>query len=750
MVYASQINNVIEPSSYFINHTKPLDEIDRNLHKFRKTSVIGISGIGKTQVVRTYATNEKQKYDLIWFIDCNLDIKYELLLLAKEINEKFQVNFVLDPNTIVQDLMKYLAHRNKWLLVFDNLKVGDNNKITEFIEIEHNGHIIFCSQDSSLLPHQIVLNFFNSKDAQKLATKILTKEDNNLSIFLAEMSRGYPVLTVQGAQVLNMINGLNQEEYKRKIYQNNDKIKVNIMLVLKELPLSAQKLLYKIALINNQNFSKDFLYIITDNKDTVDADIYQLANYTFLSNKDIKAENPIFEMHDIIAQKIQEINSESDNREYIEDILNKLINFVPKSIIGSHLFRENKTIIENIKIISKNAEKYQVNVNKILALNLQLLIKYVNSLDVYNAKDLILWFDNCERHNKFKLKRMKNDEKNTYAEYLAIIGGYYRRLSDYHTAVEYYIRAQEIYKMTTGYDSFKCNVTICLGKSYLALGDIIAAEKNIQISEQMVKNELIDKNDATLIDFAKARLLFMQAKYKNSLEQTENTIQKFLQSGIKKDDGYLAGPYMLRAQILNILGRYQDSMSQLIQLNEIQRQIKTENHIIFARIFTQIAKNHLAVGNNKEAAEYISKAIKIQIEDRSNSSQPPHLKADPDLAESYVVQGDILMQNALIENSLNKKNDSANDAIKAYISALNIYINLYGENKKNVAQMSDLYLKGAKVSCAINNHQKYQMFSDFQLEDFGIEHKNTQEIIKYCKQYHMKFHNMKLKPKSLL
>ena len=54
-----RISNLITPVSYFINHVEQLKNTQENLKKYRETSVIGTSGIGKTQLIRTYAYENK-------------------------------------------------------------------------------------------------------------------------------------------------------------------------------------------------------------------------------------------------------------------------------------------------------------------------------------------------------------------------------------------------------------------------------------------------------------------------------------------------------------------------------------------------------------------------------------------------------------------------------------------------------------------------------------------------------------------
>ncbi|MGX6959685.1 MAG: hypothetical protein ACIPMY_00110 [Rickettsia endosymbiont of Pentastiridius leporinus] len=81
------VNNTVTPVSYFIYHMPQLNQIKDNLNKYRQVSIVGISGMGKTQLARMYANENKDDYNLIWFIDCNLNLNDEFLKLAKAINK---------------------------------------------------------------------------------------------------------------------------------------------------------------------------------------------------------------------------------------------------------------------------------------------------------------------------------------------------------------------------------------------------------------------------------------------------------------------------------------------------------------------------------------------------------------------------------------------------------------------------------------------------------------------------------------
>ncbi|KJV89103.1 hypothetical protein [Rickettsia bellii] len=355
-----QISNLVTPVSYFIDHISQLKKIKSNLIKYKQSSLVGVSGMGKTQIARMYAYDKDNKadYDIIWFIDCNLDIDGQLVNLAKAINIKANTAVVSENiNVVRKELMTYLTSKNRWLLVFDNLKIGQNKKVANFINWEHNGNILFCSQDSESLPNIVKISAFEEKESKMLVENILESNNPESIEFLVQEFKGYPILMVQGSQILNQVQGLSLNEYKKKIQEADDKIKLNITLAISELSPSAQKLLNEIALINNQSFSKEFLSSITSDKDHLDDDIYNISKFALITNIEPNENNPIFEMHDVIVEKILQIN-ENDNKENLYQLITNLLNTIPKSLIKGNIFRKNKTVLDNIEIITQNAENY--------------------------------------------------------------------------------------------------------------------------------------------------------------------------------------------------------------------------------------------------------------------------------------------------------------------------------------------------------------------------------------------------------
>ncbi|WP_341788750.1 tetratricopeptide repeat protein [Rickettsia endosymbiont of Lasioglossum villosulum] len=692
-----QISNLVTPVSYFIDHISQLKKIKSNLIKYKQSSLVGVSGMGKTQIARMYAYDKDNKadYDIIWFIDCNLDIDGQLVNLAKAINIKANSAVVSENiNVVRKELMTYLTSKNRWLLVFDNLKIGQNKKVANFINWEHNGNIIFCSQDSELLPNIVKITAFEEKESKMLVENILESNNPESIEFLVQEFKGYPILMVQGSQILNQVQGLSLNEYKKKIQEADDKIKLNITLAISELSPSAQKLLNEIALINNQSFSKEFLISITSDKDHLDDDIYNISKFALITNIEPNENNPIFEMHDVIVEKILQIN-ENDNKENLNQLITNLLNTIPKSLIKGNVFRKNKTVLDNIEIITQNAENYNISIYKILELKLNLLIQYVTACDLTRSKILVDWFDKNEKENNFKLLMMDNDEKGAYATYLGRIGWYYSKNSESREAIEYFMKAKKVFEGVKEYGTSKSNIVFGLVISNVQLGNLKEAEANIQIMQDMFNQNLIDKTDAATLDYAKAHLFLAQGKYEEALKQINATIDACIDNGMKPQDVFLTGLYLLKIDILNNLKNYNDALPLLEEVYNMKKPKEKEEYPIFGRIYTQMSIVKLGLGNNNEALEYAKKAVEAFLKDPNRSNKDVAASPDIYLAKAFVAEG-----------------------------------NAFASINKNEDAISIMYLNAAKASCHVPLKSFYKNFRDHHIEKFGEQHPRSIEILK--------------------
>ncbi|WP_341751434.1 MULTISPECIES: tetratricopeptide repeat protein [unclassified Candidatus Tisiphia] len=712
-----QVSNLITPVSYFVNHEQQLKILDEYLSKYRQASIVGTSGIGKTQLIRMYAY--KNNYDLIWFFDCNLDLNEQFVKLAKQLNTIKQTNISEEVALAKKEVISYLTTTNKWLLVFDNLKVNENKKVQDLIDWEHNGQVVFCSQDNEKLSNIIAMPLLDVSTIVALANNLLDNK-NNIE-FLMQSFSGYPILIVQGAQLLNKVKGLDKEEYKKKIYQSTDKIATNIKMAIQELKPSAVKLLNKIALLNNQSFSKQLLTIITDNTNTLDDDIYQLSKFMLISNIDPNKDNPIFEMHDIISNKIMELNGDN-NKIYLENIINKLPKF--KGPYSGYLWKSTKTIPENLEILLNNSEKYNINLSAILILRVELFALHANTCP-NKVKQMFDWFYQKEKNKEFKLWQVPESQKCYYARYLGIVGAYYKTiLMDFNTAISYFTKALNILDKLDNeadYYAIKLNLLSNLAMTYIFLGEIKISEELFKKIEKLVKSRVMQEDEIYTLYIIKASFFEMQGHYQEALECADKVIEIFIKNGHNINDSYAFTIYMYRAYMLNFLGRYQEAYTQVQSLyNSIHNEYEDGD------IYAIMARSALGLGKVDQAYEYISNAILLFLAEDKKNAENTNYSKNRYLAEAYVVQGDIL-----------SAQDKLNQAIESYKKAFVIYHYLYGDRSQNVAQMSYLYNHGAKAACKSKDLYNYKFFGKPQIKEFGIHHPNTVDMFEYCKQYNM-------------
>jgi len=713
---ASQITNAVVPVSYFVSNAKQVAQIKDYLDQYKTASIVGLSGMGKTQLARMYARENTDNYDIIWFFDCNLDLNSEFLKLAKVLNKHFGAGTIAEnASTARKDVMDYLSPKSHWLLVFDNLKIGANSKVKDIIEWGHNGDIIFGSQDNEDLPNVVQMMPFVQKDARILADNILENSDANTAEFLATEFKGYPILIVQGAQLLNRVKGLSLDSYRKKIQGSADKIKLNITLVMEELRPSAKDLLQKIALINNQAFSKEFLKIISENPKNIDDDIYDISKFALISIIDNNQENPTFEMHDVVAGKIAEINGDL-NKKILSVVINQCLDSLPKDFLKLNIARGKKSVLGNFEIIAQNAEIYNVDLIARMRLNRQLMGQYNSYFNYDGLESLTQWLIKHDNNGELQLNKMDNDAKAMLAGYLQAISRYYtNRYSDLNTALSYAEKTNKTYESVIGYPDFKIDALYLSILINQRLGNIEKAQQNLDLMSKAVEGVFENKNDINFPYFASVALLYeIKGQYTEAFQANELSIEAGMNGGFRKNDLALTNRYVQKAQILNKLDRYSEAKKQVEQLLEMHK-AKKPDHEVFGRILTQLVAAELGLGDIAKANEYADRAIAI-LSKQVTEKQDGKAVLNPDYADGLIVKGDIL--------NAEKKYE---DAIGEYKKAENIYSKLFGKNLNNDV-ISRLYYRFATSYFNGKNIPAYEEYRDLHKKIFGNDNNRTKEL----------------------
>ncbi|WP_419235487.1 hypothetical protein [Rickettsia endosymbiont of Nabis limbatus] len=103
------------------------------------------------------------------------------------------------------------------------------------------------------------------------------------------------------------------------------------------------------------------------------------------------------------------------------------------------------------------------------------------------------------------------------------------------------------------------------------------AQENIQILKQQLDNKVIDNADKSMLYIAETKLFFIEGKYNEALEQINQSIQAAISGGLDPNSVFLTVDYLIKAEILNKLGQYQEALNQVEQVYNMQKRVKKRN-----------------------------------------------------------------------------------------------------------------------------------------------------------------------------
>ncbi len=716
---------IISPVDFFVDREKEVNLIKSNLRLHKITSIVGVTGIGKTEIARKYASLNKQFYKLIWFFDASLDLCDQFASLAKTLNNAFllgeDTKISEDPKNAKLETMKYLSCRTDWLLIFDNLRLNHNDKIEEIIHWHNNGNIIICSQDSKGLPNIVYIHKLGKGDAIELLQKILGKEAKNEKLYtkLVNIFDGYPAPIVRGALLLKEHSYLSIKEYKSILAKSLDPIKRHMTLVLNLLNDKDKKLLNCITVLNNQHFSKNLLQIINGDEE-VGENLYNLNRFGLIKNSDNNNQGKFFEMHDAVKEKILQLTTFEETRSMITNIIDKLNASMPHGVTSRYFFiTSDPTFKSNLEILLENSEEYKVEISKVLELRKNLINYYMAILDHYNWEKMKNWLIQKETDNLLKMSQMNNHVKENYAWYLVDIGLYESFVkSSFTSALDYFNKAKDVAVDIPGQPELKSTILFQIAQVQAFGGDLLKAAENIAKVDNLLQDYRNGDFDMGLYWFIKAKLALAHGNYSEALTCINNNIkaEKHLPQG-----AFTAPTYILKAEILNFMGEYTDSYKIIKKIKEQEIPDNHPQHEIHARILTQLSAAELGLGLKEDALNNIN--IACDIFNREIEKYKIGTVLNTDLAAALVFKGNVLTAY-----------DKFDEALLTYNEAEAIYLRRYGDNFYNMDNVNYLLFQGAKVACLVKNYFWSKHFYNQLVNNFDKNHVRLKEIEKIYRE----------------
>ena len=714
---ATKVTNFVRPVSYYVNHEAELIKIPASLYSFQKTSLVGVSGIGKTQLARQYVDLNFKKYKLIWFFDANINLNQQFTQLAKAINEQSNQTMVAEGINEAQDsVLNYLAPQNNFLIVVDNLKVNKNENANLFINWKNNGHIIFCSQDTVTLPNIIKIPYLDFSASKKLISNIMPNFSAISTDKLAKELGGYPITIAKSTIFLNSNSYITLEEYTKYLTRNTDDMETYVNILNHQLNPSTIRLLNQLVFFNNQNLSKSLIKKLSNSESFID-DLVDLNRYQIISLKSGNKEQPVFEMHDKLKEAVLAGMKGGVLEKTLSNSVEKVNKFIPKGKnTKQELVLKDDTLIDNLEELLNNCEKYKIDELQILELKKNLMSFYLG-MGITRCTDFKEWFFN--KKIEFTKKEVPQYIKAVSAEFLILIGIYdYFINADASSAMEMLHEAETIIENLQGHDDLRYMVYSQLAQAYVYNAEMDDALTYIKKAKEINTKFLGIELDATLLLYIESKYYLSAGDYEKSLW----SINQFID--IIKDhpiDYYFAPIYVMKATILNSIGDYNSAYDIIKNIydKEINEITKGNAGGIRLRVIIGLSRSEFGKGEFPKANKYANQAVNIYQQDESRKNLDLRVSVDTDLADAYIAYADGL--------SVLKKEK---EALHYYATAEAIYYNKYNTKIKHLDEVSILYFKALKTASSIRDQYSFNKFKKRHVDKFGINHFRSQEILK--------------------
>ncbi|WTP28018.1 FxSxx-COOH system tetratricopeptide repeat protein [Streptomyces sp. NBC_00203] len=172
-------------------------------------SLVGIGGIGKTQVVLEYAHRHANRYAVVWWLDADqpTTLSQGLMDLACHLGRPNST-----PAEAVQALRVELSARSDWLLVYDN--VDDLETLHGLLATTGGGHILITGRDPRLARFgaQVDIGDFTRAESRQLlltrCPSLASEEADQVAAAVGDLP-----LAVEQAGCFLQDTGLSTDEY---------------------------------------------------------------------------------------------------------------------------------------------------------------------------------------------------------------------------------------------------------------------------------------------------------------------------------------------------------------------------------------------------------------------------------------------------------------------------------------------------------------------------------------------------------
>ncbi len=742
--FRNEIFLVPDRNKQFVGRADELSRISELLKSSSRVAfVVGLRGIGKSQIVKEYAHSNKETYSIVCWIDSSIALQPQFAQIAHSLNEvykdhdegKIPLKTIESPNVSKAVLTKLRNIKKPWLMIFDDISNAEEvEKIIKTLSDAKSGHIIFTSKYDIEKESYIKVEKLKRIDSLKLLQNILNKcySLDDLD-YLANMLGDHPLGIVTASSYIRQIPSLTVASYidlfkknslvftrledREIISLKSDSYSGSIASIMKivleqirKKSFYAYEFLLFIAFTDNKGITDklitDWLNFNNLSEDLLHEIIYVLSSH-FLIEKSHQHDVDFYQIHELLQDTIKNLLPPEEKESLLERARNFFLKYFQKDTFQvseimknePHIFSHAKRVYGELPIKTSIDIEFLAHLSH-AALFYQGDVKFGKTL----INKISSFIENpTAKIEGFVLARFLNTKgKTLYA-------------NDLDLAIELTEKAIIILRNECIHD-FRATSELFLAlvnnlvDYYLIQGRVREAKEACYSYNGSLK-ELKNRAYETIYYSFLALSEMYEGDYEKAL-QSINLSYKNIENGDLSETQYI---FVLvnKAEILARMGNFVEALALVLKL-------KKDLHDIFQGEKTHLLLRneiiegyiHFKLGKMAVAEESIKNSIR-KYEDLVNSS----LK-DPLQGFAHTVLGEIFYDLG-----------NYNEAVYEFQIADKIY-----DTVLRVREFDDISYLYKKITLASLKNKKIDLMRYYfnkHLEIFGLNHKRTSELVSY-------------------
>lgn len=749
----SLITNMPGVSSSFVGRQESLEELHTRLKNQGASStiaIIGMAGIGKTQLARKYAHTYFQNYDVLWWVDAN----QELLPQARELGLKLKTAKACSmPALDERTLEKWIgAIKNcnekqslRVLFLFDDVR--DNDYIKPISTILTNAHMLLTSRnqslgDTSIGNKKMQLKCFTRKESIDYLEHILPERPSHFFNKLAEALHDYPLALAQASSYIKEFPSLSIEDYlnlyrdtKKTLWKEEEKLAAEksknvpslndyhqtvsatftLLLdhVIKTSP-HAYNLLKFSSFLGSQDIPKHLLksWMIGQKKlndfDFHDAASTLIKYSIFEKNENDKDKGEKYNIHALLHEFIRDNLTKEEKELYLNEVTTLIASFLPNSSYQLWKALADDRYLEfHLESLLKWAERYHFQSDDLLTLK----IKHLHNL--YFSKSE---FDESAKKIEPIEKEINSNDKLSSLEkarFLTIAGNKAAVKYGCNEAISICEKAEQLLNNISfpqAREELFFLLVNNLMEFYTNKGDLKKAEEAGKKAELLLPH-INYPTYLILYYFMRSFQLLNKGDYKEALTHIDLAIEKFPSTDFP--DHFHLFNKIVKAEILSRMGELNQALDLATEsYNEFKKYYPNDSNFKLFRTEMILAYIYLKQGNLSESKRLINSAIKGLniVFDKPDEN--------PTQGFSHIILGEI-----------HEKQNDFLKALNAYVKAEEIYNHIF--KTVELDDVSYLYKNLAILGEKVKDDFITKKYFHLLLKHFGRSHPRTQEVVDY-------------------